>query len=120
MKCAALILCVLCFVLPSSAHQKDTKTYPEHGIVVAIRDRNVKPGMILGGGLTVAIQRGSYRVETKEAFYEFEERGKHPTLSLNQKIDFRVDHGNAYVEEPKGKEKRYKIIGEESRRSGNP
>lgn len=103
--------------MATSAAQKGSKNYPEHGRVIGVQTRTKSPGMDLrpGGGLTLTIRRGSYRIETKDAFYEFEEHSRHPTLPLNQEISFRIKGGNAYVELAKGKEKKYKIIGEGSR-----
>lgn len=122
MKSTAALTVLLFLSLPAAAHRRSAKSYPLHGVVVAVQARRVRPGMLLGpgGGLSVAIRRGSYRIETKDAFYEFEEHGKHPSLSLNEKIAFRVRKDNAYVLEPNGKEKKYRIIGEESKPPKSP
>ncbi|HVB32813.1 MAG TPA: hypothetical protein VNJ52_00365 [Patescibacteria group bacterium] len=119
MKRAAIFVLLLSVGAVAFARQKSAETYPEHGTVVAVQARTKSPGMLLrpGGGLTVTIRRGSYRIETKDVFYEFEEHGRHRSLSINEKIDFRIHGHSAFVEEPNGKEKKSRIIGEEARQA---
>lgn len=100
----------------AAAAQKPDGTYPEHGTVVAIHGRTKSVGMVVGGGANhpvVAIQRGSSRIATKTRFYDLEDRGKRSDFSVGQEIDFRVTKNAVFVKEPNGKEKKYRIVGEE-------
>jgi hypothetical protein len=110
-----LILAFLLLAGVASAQDKPAKSYPEHGTVVAIRARTVSPGMILGPSHTVttSVSPGTYRIETDAQFYELSDRSKKPTMALGQVIDFRIEKGNAYVRNAKGKEDQYHIVGQE-------
>jgi|ERR1700683_613530 len=109
------LLLILLVTGMSSAQDKPAKSYPERGTVVATHARTVSPGMVLGPNhaVTASVSPGNYRIETDGQFYDFVERSKAETMSLGQVINFRVENGYAYVPNVKGKENRYRIVGQE-------
>ncbi len=137
-KSACVVFLAVSVAVPVLARQKPPRTYPERGKVVGIMApvRTTSVGTVLSQGtrdvygvsvaygksspvVTNSLTPGSYRIETADEFYEFGNRDRHPSLSLNQVIQFRVKKGVAYVSEPHGKEKKYRIIGEESKPSNS-
>jgi hypothetical protein len=85
--------------------------------VIATHARTVSSGIVLGPNhaVTASVSPGNYRIETDAQFYEFAERSKTETMSLGHVINFRVEKGYAYVPNVKGKENKYRIVGQELR-----
>jgi hypothetical protein len=80
------------------------KTYPENGTVIAIHvggpTNNVR--------YSVEYPSHVYRIETPTRFYELMDKGKKPSLALEESVEFRIEKENAYVWNGK-KEKRYNL-----------
>jgi mitochondrial fission protein ELM1 len=77
----------------TGATAQDRAEFPEHGTVIAV-------GV---GGSSKKVQYSSdsashvYRVETTKRFYELMDKGKKPSLTLNQTVEFRVEKKTAVV-----------------------
>jgi len=122
---AAFLAFTTLLVLCSSvtlAKNKQPKTYPERGRVVAVRfvtrnqliagNRAGNPyGLPPSNDISVTHGYRVYRIETAGRFYELE-GGRKPTMALGDAIHFQLKKQSAYVQEGK-KERKYRVVGEE-------
>jgi len=97
-----VILCCLFFVAAhfgALAKDKEPKTYPEIGTVVATRTQELSyttpvytdPYGKTQGGVSLTSRLPVYRIETDTKFYELEGRSKKQTLTLGDAIRFRLE-----------------------------
>jgi hypothetical protein len=104
------LLTFLLFCVFGNAQQKPAKTYPESGMVVAVRagspTKNVRYSM--------EYPTHVYRIETESRFYEAMDKGKVASLDLAQSLEFRVDKDKLCVWVGK-KEKKYDITAVEDK-----
>lgn len=93
----------------------------ERGKVVAVRiveQNRFIPGYDDGrgarsSGVTVRDRTHIYRIETSTRFYEFE-GGRKQVFAVGTTIEFRIEKRMAYIE-VEGKERKFRIIGEETK-----
>jgi len=114
-----LVVSVLSLFLAASspAQSEQPSAYPERGTVTAMTARSVSPGMVLGPnqGITASVSRRGYRIETDKEVYIVSERSRKQTMTLGQMIEFRIAKGYLYTPNVKGKENKYRVIGEQMR-----
>jgi hypothetical protein len=118
----AIILCCLFSLAPHSgafAKDKEPKTYPEQGTVVATRTQEqshttpiyTDPYGKTHGGTSAIRRLPVYRIETSAKFYELEGKKKQP-LVLGDTIRFRLEKQWAYVQQ-EADEQKLRVVGVE-------
>lgn len=119
MKRTAILVLLSSTVVAALA--QETRTYPEHGIVVVVHDRQLAPGFFAGGGASgLAMNVSSHascRVETASHFVEFSMHGKTPKCTMGQAMDFRVAGSGVYVAGQDGKEHKYRLVSVEAKKT---
>jgi len=111
---AAFLAFTTLLVLCSSvtlAKNKQPKTYPERGTVLAVRMADKSYQIVGARPQTIYWRDPVYRVETETRIYEFEGSRK-SKMALGDVIRFRLKKQSAYVQEGK-KERKYRVVGEE-------
>ena len=100
------------------AKDKNPKTYPERGTVVAVRQERetrtlgvyTDPYGKTHGGQSIHRMVPISRIETETRFYEVIGR-----LELGQAVEFRIEKNHAYMPLENGKEGKYRVVGVEIR-----
>jgi hypothetical protein len=116
------ILCCSLFLLVCSnvlAKDKEPKTYPEQGRVIANRTAEqartlpvyTDPYGKTHGGMSIISRLPVFRIETETKFYEIEGRKKQQ-LALGDTIQFRLEKQWAYVQQG-DKEQKFRLVGTE-------
>jgi hypothetical protein len=114
----AALLFIFCSVSVCSK-EKNPKTYPEHGTVLAMHDslHSYTNGVYTDsygkshGGNSTTIRKHVYRVETTTRLYELEGKKK-DQLEIGGVIDFRIEKDRAYIQRGE-KEEKFRIVGVE-------
>jgi hypothetical protein len=119
----AVLICLCLLSAHLGAKDKEAKTYPESGTIVATRtqeepyttpvytDTNGKTQ----GGVSLTSRRPVYRVGTDTKFYELEGRRNKP-LQLGETVRFRLEKEWAYVQQG-DKEEKFRVVAVELRQS---
>ena len=104
------LVCALVFALVAgrAAAQNEPKQtlYPQHGEVISSRIEGEAVG---SAGVVGTLKRWVYRVDCGEQYYELQGKGKQ-SLTIGQKIDFRIEKGKAFLLGDK-KGKSYRLVG---------
>ena len=122
-----VILCCLFFLIAHSgalAKDKEPKTYPVHGSIVAVhvgaKSNSVPvytdPYGKSHGGFSESQKTHTYRIETDTLVYDLTERSKKPSFSVGDSVEFRVEKEKAYIRD-RDKERKYDITGTERKPS---
>jgi hypothetical protein len=82
------------------------KVYPEHGKVIAAHLGTETVG---SAGVVGSLKRWVYRVDSGDLYYDLQGNGK-SSLSIGQDVDFRIEKGQAYLNDAK-KGTRYRVVG---------
>jgi hypothetical protein len=120
---ALIFLCFLSAHLGALAKDKEPKTYPEHGTIVATKTQEqsfttpvyTDPYGKTQGGVSLTSRRPVYRIETDTKFYEMEGARNKP-LALGDTIQFRLEKEWAYVQLG-DKEEKLRIVAVELRQN---
>jgi hypothetical protein len=114
------MFCCLFFIAGRTgawAKDKEPKTYPEMGTIIARRTQEqttttpvyTDPQGKTWGGVSGIRRLPVYRIETDTKFYELEGRNKRHTLTLSDPIRFRLEKEWAYVQLG-NKEDRFRVV----------
>jgi hypothetical protein len=97
----------LSFTTVASLANKQSKSYPEHGTVIAIHIDPIPQ---------TAWKVHRYRVEAETKFYEFKDWNyrEAASLELNEKIEFRIERDRLYVKRL-NTERKYQFLGIEQK-----
>jgi hypothetical protein len=118
----AIIWCCLFLLAAHSgtlAKDKELKTYPERGTVIATKTQEqsrttpiyTDPYGKTHGGISAIRRLPVYRIETETKFYELEGKKKE-ALALGDTIRFRLEKEWAYVQQG-DKEQKFRVVGVE-------
>jgi len=84
--------------------------YTESGKVVSARIASETVGsVVMGVGSVGQIKKWVYRVDCSDHYFELQGGGKQ-SLQVDQKLDFRIEKGKAYLPDGK-KERSYRVVG---------
>lgn len=105
-----LVLLLIASTITLARNEPTGTTYAESGKVVSARIASETVGsVVMGVGSVGQIKKWVYRVDCGDHYFELQGGGKQ-SLQVDQKLDFRIEKGKAYL--PGGKkETPYRVVG---------
>jgi hypothetical protein len=105
-----LLAFLLIATITVARNEPNKATYPESGNVVSARIATETVGsVVMGVGSVGQLKKWVYRIDCGDHYFELQGGGKQ-TLKVDQKLDFRIEKGKAYLPDGK-KEASYRVVG---------